>query len=152
MANIGVRYAKGRKMNSKQKGAVGHRYTVEWLTTQGWSCWVKPHQDTVFNVETMQHSWRSTGSNDIFAAPDTDNKNKKVGGFDILAVRKTEYMLVQVKKTKANPITPKLISITEYCADYWCIPKENCCIMWWGDGDGPAKGPTTTYFLKEKQK
>lgn len=133
-------------MNARAKGGIGHKYTREWLENDGWSCIVQPHRSITWKGNDAV--WYESGSNDFFSIPVEGEDKKREGGFDILAFKAIpeqedlfDIKLIQVKKTKKNPITPSLIALLRRCADHHRLPYSICFIYWWPDGVGPARGP-----------
>jgi len=157
-------------MDARAKGRMGHSYTQIFLERQGKAVYVCPHTQVSWrggDPKTAEPIWNTSGFNDAFAVPKEDNPNKKEGGFDILAFNLykkrhytdfgEEYFLEtcegtfwQVKKTKANPITPKLKKLTQKCADYHNLPRRNCYIIWWPDGVGPDRGEPKIWRADEE--
>ena len=142
-------------MNSRQKGRVGHTYTETYLQDQGWSTYTCPHA-------TLQWEGGTGGWNDAFAAPN-EVTDKKEGGFDIVAERamyirdfetknsKTVMVstLWQVKKTKANPFTPKFKREIKRCVDYYNLVPSACFGIWWPNGHGPKGKPPVIWRADE---
>ena len=133
-------------MNSRAKGGVGHRYTKEWMERDGWTCVVQPHKAITWKGNDAV--WYESGSNDFFSIPVEGETKKREGGFDVIAIRAIPEQedlfgisIIQVKKTKKNPITPKLMDLLKRCADYHRLPYSICLVHWWPDGVGPTRGP-----------
>jgi hypothetical protein len=129
---------------------MGHEYSKKYLEDRGYNVYVCPHLQVTWRQGEggeKKAEWLNSGWNDAFAVPCEDNPRKKEGGFDIIALQKTSMVavLVQVKKTKANPITAALKRLTRKSATYHQLPFENCYIHWWADGSGPERGGPTIW-------
>jgi hypothetical protein len=138
-------------VNTKAKGRKGHALTQELLSKLGWAVYVCPHTQVEWRTVGQGEKlpiWQTSGFNDAFSIPTGDGK-KREGGFDIIALKAVEkpdgklaqyFSLWQVKKTKANPLTPKLKSLICRCADAHHLPLSACYIIWWPDGVGINRG------------
>ena len=139
---------------------MGHTYTETYLQEQGWSTYTCPHA-------TLQWEGGTGGWNDAYAAPNPET-GKVEGGFDIIAVKPfIEYTVIgpfksyedrskkeesrtvshleaslwQVKKTKANPFTPKFKREIRRCVEFYNLVPSTCFGIWWPNGHGPKGKP-----------